>query len=101
MPARIKVEEVAWYLGFATHEVTILMAEGLLKPLGRPPSTGTKYFSSSALEELRRDEKWLARASDCVVHYWKARNEKKTAQLGQIRDVLRGETVARSEAAMN
>ena len=68
-PARMRVEEVAWYLGFATHEISILMAQGLLKPLGRPPATGLKYFSAAALEELRRDEKWLARASDCVVHY--------------------------------
>ena len=101
MPARIKVEEVAWYLGFATHEVTILMAEGLLKPLGRPPSTGTKYFSSSALEELRRDEKWLARASDCVVHYWKARNEKKTAQREEIHTAPRTAVITPSAAALN
>lgn len=85
-PARLKVEEVAWYLGFAPHEITILMAEGLLKPLGRPPSTGVKYFSAVALEELRRDEKWLARASDCVVQYWKERNQKKAAHRGQSPD---------------
>src|SRR5687767_5416799 len=36
-PARLKVEEAAWYLGFAAHEITILMSEGLLKPLGHPP----------------------------------------------------------------
>jgi hypothetical protein len=36
-----------------------------------------KYFSAAALEELRRNAKWLARASDCVVHYWKSRNDKK------------------------
>ena len=78
-PARVKAEEAAWYLGFAPHEITILMAEGLLKPLGHPPLTGVKYFSTSNLEELRRDMKWLARASDCIVNYWKVRNEMKTA----------------------
>ena len=93
LPARMKVEEVAWYLGFAPHEITILMSEGLWKPLGRPPTTGVKYFSAVALEELRRDQKWLARASDCLVQYWKSRNEKKTAQ--------RGELVMPSVAALN
>jgi hypothetical protein len=78
-PARMKVEEAGWYLGFSPHEIPILMAEGLLKPLGRPPATGVKYFSTVTLEELRRDVKWLARASDCIVQYWKSRNEKKTA----------------------
>ena len=86
LPARIKVEEAAWYLGFAPHEITILMAEGHLKPLGRPPTTGVKYFSAVAVEELRRDQKWLARASDCVVQYWKDRNEKKAALRGPNHD---------------
>jgi hypothetical protein len=101
LPARIKVEEVAWYLGFAPHEITILMAEGLLKPLGRPPTTGVKYFSAVALEELRRDQKWLARASDCVVQYWKSRNEKKTAHRGQSHDAPRVPVLNSSAASLN
>ena len=84
LPARLKVEEVAWYLGFKPHELTILMSEGILKPLGRPQVTGVKHFSSVALEELRRDQKWLARASDCIVKYWKSRNEMKKAKRGLI-----------------
>ena len=78
-PARLKAEEAAWYLGFSQHEITILMAEGLLKPLGHPPVTGVKYFSTAAPQELRHDLKWLARASDCVVNYWRHRNDKKAA----------------------
>lgn len=101
LPARVKVEEVAWYLGFAPHEITILMAEGLLKPLGRPPTTGVKYFSAVALEELRRDQKWLARASDCVVQYWKERNEKKAAHRGPVPDAPRGPEFNSSAAALN
>jgi len=97
-PARMRVEEVAWYLGFATYEITILMAEGLLKPLGRPPATGVKYFSTAALEEMRRDQKWLARASDCVVQYWKGRNEMKKAHRGKSHDAPR---VAPSAANLN
>ena len=101
LPARIKVEEVAWYLGFAPHEITILMSEGLLKPLGHPPATGVKHFSSVALEELRRDAKWLARASDCVVQYWRSRNEKKTAQRGSSHAAPRVPAVNASAAALN
>jgi hypothetical protein len=89
-PARLKVEEAAWYLGFSPHEIPILMAEGLLKPLGRPPATGTKYFSTAALEELRKDEKWLARASDCIVEYWRVRNDRKTAHRKEAHDAPDG-----------
>jgi hypothetical protein len=76
-PARLTAEEAAWFLGFSTHEIPILMAEGLLKPLGRPPSNGPKYFGTAVLEELRRDQKWLARASDAIVEYWKTRNDRR------------------------
>ena len=72
------------------------MSEGLLKPLGHPPLTGVKYFSTSSLEELRRDTKWLARASDCIVQYWKVRNEKKAAQRGNGHDAPPEETITPS-----
>jgi hypothetical protein len=76
LPARVRVEEAALLLGFSIHEIPILMANGLIKPLGHPPLTGVKFFSVVGLEELRRDERWLAKASDCIVEYWRNRNEK-------------------------
>ena len=78
-PARVKAEEAAWLLGFTAYEIPILVAAGLLKPLGRPPASGVKYFATAVLEDLRRDAKWLGRASDCIVEYWRDRNEKKAA----------------------
>lgn len=81
-PARVRAEEAALLLGFSVHEIPILMAKGLMKPLGHPPLTGVKFFSVTSLEELRRDDKWLAKASDCIVEYWRDRNEKKNAARG-------------------
>src|SRR5687768_7903491 len=66
-PARLNMEETAWFLGFAPHDIPILIQAGLLKPLGHPPSHGTKYFATTTLEQLRADLKWLARASDAIV----------------------------------
>src|SRR2546426_6526298 len=77
-PARLSAEEAAWYLGFSPHEIPILVAKGLLKPLGRPPASGTKYFPTATLEELRRDVKWLVRASDVIVEYWRFKNARKS-----------------------
>jgi hypothetical protein len=76
-PARVRVEEAALLLGFSVNEIPILAAHGLIKPLGHPPLTGVKYFATAALEELRRDEKWLAKASDCIVQYWQNVNRKR------------------------
>jgi hypothetical protein len=77
VPGRLNVEETAWYLGFSPHEIPILSAAGLLKPLGHPAVSGTKFFATAAIDDLRRDPKWLARASDAIVEYWKGKNARK------------------------
>ena len=83
-PARLNIEETAWFLGFAPHDVPILIQAGMLKPLGRPPSRGTKYFATATLEQLRTDLKWLARASDAIVEHWRKKNASEScAKLAQ------------------
>jgi hypothetical protein len=37
----------------------------------------TKFFAIETLEQFRRDEKWLARASDAIANYWRQRNARK------------------------
>ena len=66
-PARLNVEEAAWYLGFATHDIPILISNGLLKPLGHPADNATKYFAFDIVEQHRHDAKWLARATDTMM----------------------------------
>jgi hypothetical protein len=79
VPARLTVPEAAWFLGFSPHEIPVLMANGLLKPLGRPPRNGLKFFASAELEERRRDVKWLAKASDAIVVHWQNKNARKSS----------------------
>ena len=62
-PARLNASQAAWYLGFEPHEITILIGDGMLKPLGHPARNSTKFFATETLHQLRRDEKWLARAT--------------------------------------
>ena len=76
-PGRLTKEQAAWFLGFTPDEITILMASGVLKPLGRPASNGQKYFLAAALEDLRRDEKWFNKASEAIVEYWRYKNSRK------------------------
>jgi hypothetical protein len=76
-PARLNATQTAWFLGFEPHEISMLIATGLLKPLGHPPRNGTKFFATETLQQLRRDEKWLARASDAICNYWRERNARK------------------------
>jgi hypothetical protein len=76
-PARVVAEEAAWLLGFAPHDIPVLVSAGLLKPLGHPPASGTKFFATATLLKLRDDLKWLARASDAIVRHWQTRNARK------------------------
>lgn len=76
-PGRLTAEQAAWFLGFSAHEIPILIAKGLLKPLGHPAHNGQKFFLAKILEELRRDEKWFGKACDAIVDYWRYKNHRK------------------------
>lgn len=73
-PARLGITETAWFLGFTEHDISVLVSSGLLRPLGHPPATGSKYFATADLQALRADTRWLAKASDAIVSYWKKKN---------------------------
>ena len=73
-PARVTLTETAWLLGFSEQDISVLVSVGLLKPLGHPPPSGSKYFAATDLQVLRNDTRWLARASDAIVNHWKKKN---------------------------
>jgi hypothetical protein len=73
-PARLGAEEAAWFLGFAPHDIPVLVSAGLLKPLGHPPRNGAKYFATVTLLKVREDTNWLVRASDAITRHWQTKN---------------------------
>jgi hypothetical protein len=74
LPARLGICETAWYLGFGDNDIPVLVSVGLLKPLGKPMATGSKYFATVELQNLRNDARWLGKASDAIVSYWRSKN---------------------------
>ena len=99
VPARLDATQAAWFLGFEPHEIPMLIASGLLKPLGHPAHNGQKYFLTATLEDLRRDEKWFAKACDAVVEYWRCKNSRKGQNLPTARRQSRDGAEARELAA--
>ena len=77
LPARLTVEQAAWVLGCQPHDVPILVAVRLLKPLGNPPANGIKYFSTDELLELKRDRVWLVKVTNAVCQHWQRKNQNK------------------------
>ena len=47
LPARLTFEQAAWVLNCQPHDVPVLVASRLLKPLGNPPANGVKYFATA------------------------------------------------------
>ena len=78
LPARLNTLETAVYLGFKPHDLPILVARGLLKPLGRPAPSSEKYFSRKKVLELEEDEEWLSRATATLSQHWQAKNARKS-----------------------
>ncbi len=76
-PARLNSKQAAWFLGFQEHDIPVLVARGLMKPLGSPPPNGVKYFALADLEGLKADRRWLSRASDAVHNHWQGKNGKR------------------------
>jgi hypothetical protein len=78
LPASCSAAQAAGFLGISPHEVTILLAKGLLKPIGHPAPNAPKFFMTAKLEELGRDEKWFGKARDAISEHWHYKNTRKT-----------------------
>jgi len=73
-PARLTVEQAAWVLGCQPHDVPILVACRLLKPLGNPPPNGIKFFATAEVTEMGRDRAWLSKMTQTISQHWHKRN---------------------------
>ena len=74
LPARLTAEQTAWVLNCQPHDIPALVTSRLLKPLGNPTRNCIKHYATENLQQIRRDEKWLARASEVIRQHWQAKN---------------------------
>ena len=81
LPARLDVVETAKLLGFAEHDVQILMASGKLTPLGDPAPNAPKWFAAMEIIRLATDKDWLNRATREVAKYWRHKRERRQSPL--------------------
>ncbi len=87
LPARLTAEQAAWVLNCQSHDVPILVASRLLKPLGNPAPNGIKFFSTAEVLELAKDRSWLAKITNTVNQHWHRKNgRKKNVGLNGLQD---------------
>ena len=77
-PARMTIEEVATFFRMSPHDIPILVANGLLKPLGDPIQSSVKYFATAVLQELAQNVDWLHQATSALQGHWAMKNARKS-----------------------
>ena len=77
LPARLTAEQVAWVINCQPHDVPVLVAARLLKPLGNPAVNGIKFFATSELRELSGDKSWLVKVTNAINAHWRNQNAAK------------------------
>ena len=74
LPARLTAEQAAWVLNCQPHDVPVLAAARLLKPLGNPAPNGVKYYASVEIVEFAQDRNWLVKATNTLNKHWQTKN---------------------------
>jgi hypothetical protein len=82
IPARLTAEQVAWVLNCQPHDVPVLVAAKLLKPLGNPPANSVKFYRALEVLEQARDRSWLAKVTNALNQHWQRKNANK--KWGQV-----------------
>jgi hypothetical protein len=77
LPARLTVKQAAWVLNCQPHDVPVLVAARLLKPLGNPPPNGIKFFATTEVMESAKERPWLAKITASINYHWQKKNERK------------------------
>jgi hypothetical protein len=80
VPGRIDSRRTSALLGFAEHDIPVLVSARLLKPLGKPAQNGVKWYSTEYIVKLSRDGEWLDKATATVQRYWKQKRSRRSGE---------------------
>ena len=76
---------MAWVLSCQPHDLPVLVATKLVKPLGNSPSNSVKFFCALEVLEYAKDRTLLAKLTNALNQHWQDKNAAK-----KIRVVLAG-----------
>lgn len=96
LPGRLSVAETAKVLGFAEHDIQILMSSSKLKPLGDPAPNAPKWFAAIEIIQRATDHKWLSKATKEVARYWRFKRERGQSAPDRLRTCQGAADAARS-----
>jgi hypothetical protein len=99
---RLTSEQVAWVLNRQSHDVPILVAARLLKPLGYPPHNIVKFFAALEVLEQSKDHARLAKVTNALNQHWQNKSAAKKNYLakGVINRHSKGEITGIAESGL-
>jgi hypothetical protein len=77
LPARLRTEQAAEILGFAEHDIPLLVRLKKLRPLGNPVPSAVKFFDTLQILDCANNERWLDQATSATYQYWRRKNERR------------------------
>lgn len=80
LPARLDVKQTADLLGFQEHDVPVLVAGGMLEPLGKPIPNARKYFARVRILGVAEDPAWLSKATRLIYQHWQGKNSSRKSR---------------------
>jgi len=89
LPARLDAAGTSKLLGFAEHDIQILMAVGKLTPLGDPAPNAPKWFAAVEMIRPAADQDWLHKATKEIAKYWRNKRERHANHLPSTRSTQR------------
>jgi hypothetical protein len=78
LPAMLDPGQTAALIGYAAHDIPVLISAGLLKPLGNPPANAVKHFATVQVMELAGEIAQLSKMRNVVYEHWRIKNANKT-----------------------
>jgi len=80
-PARFTAEQTAWALNCQPHDVPVLVAARILKPLGNPQANAVKYFAATEILLAAKDPVWLSKLTVTLARHWQKKNARGARRL--------------------
>lgn len=78
LPAMLNPGQAAALIGYAEHDIPVLINAGMLKPLGNPPANSVKHFATVQVMELAGEIAQLSKMRNVVYEHWRSKNANKT-----------------------
>jgi hypothetical protein len=76
VPARLNYEQTAWLLNCQPHDIPVLVAARILRPLGNPQPNSVKYFATTEILEASRERAFLSKMTETIGRHWQRKNSR-------------------------